>query len=254
MAGAGGAASPRQQRFVRAYELIAAEHAAEDEDDPVASLQRLCIALTRELAVLGAAVNLMSDAGSHGVAAGSDQHSMDIDELQFSLGEGPCHDALGGRRPVLVADLAGVDGVRWPGYGPSAHAAGVAAVFAFPLHIGAAEFGVLDVYAARPGSLTSEQVSTALTFAEVATQMLHDAQLASPPGELDLSLRSALDYRSQIYQAQGIVMVALGISLAGALARMRAHAFANDQRLADLAAGIVDGRIHLERDDPSERE
>jgi len=56
------------------------------------------------------------------------------------------------------------------------------------------------------------------------------------------------DRRDQIYQAQGMLMVELGISLEEALARMRALAFSSGQELADVAADIVARRTHLEPD------
>ena len=41
--------------------------------------------------------------------------------------------------------------------------------------------------------------------------------------------------QSVLYQAQGMVMVQLGVDLAEAMARLRAHAYAVDRRLADVA-------------------
>ena len=52
-------------------------------------------------------------------------------------------------------------------------------VFAFPLHIGAVVLGVLDVYADLPGSLSEKQMATALTSAQLATEMLLDGHLVS---------------------------------------------------------------------------
>ena len=85
------------------------------------------------------------------------------------------------------------------------------AVFAFPLHVGAASFGVLDVYAEQPGSLSVEQEAMALTFAQIATEILLDGDLTTPDGQLDPGLSTALDGRAEIHQAQGMVVVDLGI-------------------------------------------
>jgi AmiR/NasT family two-component response regulator len=59
--------------------------------------------------------------------------------------------------------------------------------------------------------------------------------------------------RDQVYPAQGMVMVQLGVSLPEALARLRAHAFATDQDLADLAADVLAGRLHLPSDSDGAR-
>ena len=205
------------------------------------ALHRLCRGLTANLTVMGAAVNLMSADGSDGVAAASDDRCKVIDELEFTAGEGPCHDAFAAGRPVLTPDLRSAAGQRWPAYTPAALSAGVAAVFAFPLNIGAAGFGVLDVYAEQPGSLSSEQTAMALTFAQIATEILIDGDLTTAGGELDRGLSHALDYRAEIHQAQGMAMVDLKMGPGEALIWMRAHAFAHDKTLIDLARKIVAG-------------
>ena len=118
-------------------------------------LQELCRTLASDLGLMGAAMNLMSAAGTtNGVVAASDDRSRDVDELQFATGEGPCHEAFAARRPVLTPDLrSAIDG-RWPGYSSAALDAGVGAVFAFPLQVGAVVLGVMDVHADRAGSLS----------------------------------------------------------------------------------------------------
>jgi signal transduction protein with GAF and PtsI domain len=217
---------------------------APDGRDGVADqLQQLCRTLTTDLAVMGVAVNLMSAAGSDGVMAASGDRSRDVDELQFSTGEGPCHDAYASRRPVLTPDLRSVTHGRWPAYTSAAREAGLAAVFAFPLHLGAVVLGVLDVYADRPGSLSEKQVAAALTCAQLATEILLDGDLVTADGRPNRDLSTALDHRAEIYQAQGMVMVDLGVDPAVALARMRAHAFGNERPLIDLARDIVAGFV-----------
>lgn len=232
----------------RAYVYaLAAATSADAERGVVGSLGQLSRAVVQETSVLGAAVSLMPGVGSEGVVAGSDERSIRVAESQFTLGEGPCYDAHAERRPVLSPDLSATG--RWPLYSGAALREGVVASFALPLGIGAVGLGVLDLYADRAGSLADDHLVLALTFAEVATEMLLDGYEATPGEQVDVGLERALDYRSEIYQAQGMVMIQLGSSLAAALARMRAHAFAAEIDLADLAAEIVAGRIRLDPDD-----
>ena len=206
-------------------------------------LQQLCRTLTTDLAVSGAAVNLMSTAGSEAVVAASDDHSRDVDELQFSTGEGPCKDAFAARRPVLTPDLRAVTHSRWPAYASAARDLGVVGVFAFPLHVGAVVLGVLDVYAELPGSLSDKQIATALASAQLATEIILDGHLVSTDGRLNRELSTALEHRVEIYQAQGMVVADLGVDPAEALARMRAHAFGNEMPLLDLARDIISGFV-----------
>jgi hypothetical protein len=137
---------------------------------------------------------------------------------------------------------------RWPGYSPAALDRGVRAVFAFPLQVGAARLGVLDVYREQPGSLSAESLALALTFAEVAVQTLLDGQERAARGQAAEGLEGALEYRFALYQAQGMTMVDLGVSIGEAMARLRAHAYAHDRPLSDVARDVVAGRLRLESD------
>ncbi len=218
---------------------------APDGPDGVAdALQQLCRTLTSDLGLMGAAMNLMSAAGTtNGVVAASDDRSRDVDELQFATGEGPCHEAFAARRPVLTPDLRSVIDGRWPGYSSAMLDAGVGAVFAFPLQVGAVVLGVMDVYADRAGSLSQEQAAAALTCAHLATEILIDGDLFSTDGRLNRDLSTVLDHRAEIYQAQGMVVVDLGVEPAEAMSRMRAHAIVTGQPLIDLARAIISGFV-----------
>jgi hypothetical protein len=230
--------------------LIAAEPAAPaDADGMVGALRRLCGAAVRALPASGAGLSVMTESGMRGVAAASDAASERIEEFQFDLGEGPCVDAFTSRRPVLEADLGGAGIGRWPLYAAAAHNEGIQAAFAFPLQVGAARLGVLDIYRRVQGSLSAEELAQALTFADVATTMLLDAQDEAPPGDAADGLDEAMEYRFELHQAQGMVMVQLGVSLTTALALLRAYAYSNDRHLAEVARDVVTRRLRLDSDD-----
>jgi len=208
-------------------------------------LERVCIDAARALSASGVGVSLMASNGVHGMAAASDPNAARIEELQFTYGEGPCIDAAAAGRPVLVPDL--VDGAmrRWPMYAAAILDAGVRAVFAFPLQIGAARLGVLDVFRARSGAMSRPELGRALTLADqIVTTLLDGQERTTEVDELD----EAFEHRAQLFQAQGMVMVQLGIPLAEALARIRAHAYATDRPLSEVAEDIVARWIRLDID------
>jgi GAF domain/ANTAR domain len=206
-----------------------------------ADLQRLCRAAVETLGLAGAAVHVMTDADRGAVAASSDAASSVIAEATFGTGDGPNLDAFLSARPVLVSDLEGEGRGRWPGFLEAVQGLGVAAVYSFPLSVGAVRLGVLDLYGGQAGGLSPDQMSLALTFVDLATQALLDEPGQGPEPGLDVRLRDAFDRRSEIYQAQGMVMVDLGVSLAASLALMRAEAFARHVALVDVAREIVAG-------------
>jgi GAF domain-containing protein len=209
-------------------------------------LQRVCRAAAGALTASGAGVSVMTADGTRGISAASDPASELVEELQFILGEGPCIDAFTTSRPVLIADLADAATRRWPAYAPAAQEGGLRAVFAFPLQIGAARLGVLDVYRDRAGPLSSDEIACALTFVDVIVDVLLDQHPdVDAPDATD-----AVSYRAEFFQAQGMVMVQLGITIGEAMVRLRARAYAEDRPLGDVARDVIAGRLQFAPDLP----
>ena len=120
-------------------------------------------------------------------------------------------------------------------------------IFTFPLQLGAVRFGVLTCIRREAAPLGEQELTACLIFAEVATELLLDS---SPTGaHPDPDLRAATQSRNEVYQAQGMVTIDLGVSLEVALARMRAAAFSDGVSLQQLASDIVGGRRTLRLDD-----
>ena len=238
----GGGSAPRE----RALALLHRE--PRDRTPGVQdTLRRLCRAVTLDLELAGATVTLFPDLGSHTVAAASGPRARHTEELQFDAGEGPTQDAYSASQPVLVPDLESVV-ARWPGFAPTALASGMSAAFSLPLSVGAARLGALTLYWRRHTGPRHSDLRTALVFADLATELLIDSCFSDAGADVEPALDSALDTQGHIYQAQGTVMVDLGVRLPEALARMRAHAFASGQSLADLATDIVAGTTVLGKD------
>jgi ANTAR domain-containing protein len=55
-------------------------------------------------------------------------------------------------------------------------------------------------------------------------------------------------HRAEVDQATGMLTVQLGVTAAEAYARLRAYAYAQDRRLADVAGDIVARRLRLHPD------
>jgi GAF domain-containing protein len=211
-------------------------------------LERVCFAVVPVLSASGAGISMMTADGTRGVCIASDPVSQHVDDLQFVLGEGPCMEAFEHRRPVLVTDVADT-ATRWPLYAPAAEQGGVRAVFAFPLQIGGARLGVLDVFRRDAGPLTADQLTDALLFTDVTVSAVLDRQESAGTGRSD-DLDAAIRHRAELFQAQGMIMVQLGVPLAEAMVRLRAHAYAQNRRLDELARDVVAGRIRFAPEAP----
>jgi len=176
-----------------------------------------------------------------------------LNELQLTLGQGPCHDVLDSAAPVLAADLADEEySRRWPAFTPAARLLGAEAVFVFPLTVGVIRAGVLGLYRGAHGPLSGEQLGDLLILADAATVMLLGSVEGYPEdgdgAGLDGQAPDLAVHRAEIDQATGMLTVQLGVPAAAAFARLRAYAYSQDRRLADVAGDIVARRLRLERD------
>ncbi|MEU7151445.1 GAF and ANTAR domain-containing protein [Streptomyces sp. NPDC045470] len=172
----------------------------------------------------------------------SDPDGARLDDLQFTLGEGPGLDAARDGALCLVADLSRC-GSRWPMFAAQARELGIRAVFAFPLRLGALRVGALTCHRRTPHRLAPESAAGALTLADALTLFLLGGRHAGPR-----FLNPADLHRSEVHQATGILSVHLRVPLASALARLRAHAFATERPITEVARDVVAGRLRLPRD------
>src|SRR5690348_11351774 len=140
------------------------------------SSARLCGACAGIVGVNGAGVMLMSGDIPRGSLCTTDEVSQLIEELQYTLGEGPCVDAYQQDKVVAEPDLADPVTRRWPAFTPPALAAGARAVFGFPLRVGTVRLGALNLYRDCPGPLSGEQHADALVMADVAARGVLDGQ------------------------------------------------------------------------------
>ena len=175
----------------------------------------------------------------------TDQVSHLIEDLQYTLGEGPCVDAHQQNQVVTEPDLADPVTPRWPGFTPPALAAGVRALFGFPLRAGTVRLGALNLYRDSPGPLTGDQHADALVVADLAARWVLEAQAGAPPGTVAGELEAGADFHFTVHNAAGIVSVQQDISVTEALIRLRAHAFSSDRPLTDVAQDVIGHRLQL---------
>lgn len=210
------------------------------------ALDRLCGAAVTLLSLRGAGISLMVDGELRGTAGVSGSGVEMVQELQFELGEGPCVDAWASMEPVLEPDLAGPEVARWSAFAPDAVAAGVLAVFAFPMLLGAIRIGVLVLYRDRTGGLDRDELAYGLVLADLATWVILGLQSGAPGDALHELLTAEPPHWAEVHQATGMVSVQLGVGLDEAFVRLRAHAFAEGRPLREIARDVVARRLRLE--------
>lgn len=234
-------------------ELRASLGRAMDNGDPRMSIaDRLCHACVDLLDVDGAAISLMLEGSSQGTFGSSDALSLQLDEFQFTFGEGPCVDALRDG-PVFAANIRDAAETRWPAFVSAAMDLGVGALFALPISLANSVVGALDLYRHAPGPLLGNSLVGGLMAADLAALPLLDmisaeAKLATSGHDGPAWKQLASLARVEVYQATGMVMAQLGVGPAEALARLRAHAFAQGLTSSQVAWSVVERELSLEPD------
>jgi hypothetical protein len=160
-------------------------------------------------------------------------------------------DAVSSGAPVIVPDLkqpADVLVERWPTFMEAAAAAGVRALFALPLRIGAISVGALDLYRDLTGDLREDEVTAALMAADAAALALLNLD-TKREGAFDVDPNSRSTYELQVHQATGMVMVQADVGVEDAFLMLRARAFASDRSLREVAMDVVDLRLRFSSED-----
>ncbi len=227
--------------------------AAVDGERGASAADRLCQACVVLFDVDAAAISLVLEGAPAATLGSSDDTARTLDELQFTLGEGPCLDSVARRRPVFIADLADPDDRRWPAFGPAMLAHHIRGICAVPVVVAGEYVGALDLFREQPGRLDSKDLTGAIAAAELAGIPLLDlldgdlqAAVTDPSSNAWAEL-NALS-RAEVSQATGMVVAQLEIDPAEALVRIRAHAYATGRSATDVARDILDRRLKLESD------
>ena len=226
-------------RLIRVLSRLAA-------DDGTGEAARLCVVCAEITRMSGAGIMLLAGDEPQGSVCTTDAVSTLIEELQYTLGEGPCIDAHRQHTPIIEPDLADPATVRWSEFARSAVDAGARAVFGFPVSVRETRLGALNLYRDRPGPLTDDQHADALVVADVAARAIFMMQADAAPGGLGPELESGGNFRFVVHQAAGMVAVQLGIPVSDALLRLRAYAFSSGRTVSDVAADVTARRLRLD--------
>ncbi len=164
-----------------------------------------------------------------------------VDDVQYSLGEGPCLLAVASHETQSSGSLGGE--ARWPRFGPRVGRMGVHSVLSLPLLLPDQVVGALNVYAHRRDAFDAMAVRTGELFARPAAVSVHNAQVLAQSQRLARDLGAALTSRAVIDQAIGIVMSRTGADADEAFGRLRTISQAQHQKVVDVARRIVDEAV-----------
>ncbi|WIM18371.1 GAF and ANTAR domain-containing protein [Microbacterium sp. zg-B185] len=207
-------------------------------DDQLAS-DELHASFVARLPVDGASVSVVTVAGNHSTVSSSGALAARLEQLQYDLGEGPHFRALALGKPVLVPDVRSADHSWWPMFGHAVVLTEARAMFSFPLRIGAATVGVVDLYRLKPGDLSDLDVAHAIALAGAAAGKAAAYAVADAKSDERQDSARVAGTRRHVHQATGMVSVQLGTSVTDAFARLRGHAYATGRSVDEVARDVV---------------
>ena len=204
---------------------------------------RLADATRTLLRVDGVSITVAAASPNRVTLAATDPVSTRLEQLQDVLSEGPCWDADLTGAPQR-ADLADHGDSRWPEFGPAAREiAGGRTVYGLPMRPQSRVLGVLSVHLGEPGDLPRGLEAGLFVADAVGAALLLD------PEGTDISGGAGpWSGRAQIHQATGMLVAQLRIPAVDALAVLRAHAFAENTTLDDIATRVLSATLVFGKD------
>jgi GAF domain-containing protein len=170
----------------------------------------------------------------------------DIDAVQYDeLNEGPCISCMQSQRPTVSGSL-GSDS-RWPHFGGRVARMQMHSALALPLIVGDQVIGSINAYAKRRDAFAEHAVRLGSQFARPAAVSVYNAQLLASAHERTMRLQRALDSRSVIDQAVGIIRSRSGGTADDAFERLARISQSENVKLYAVAERLVEEAVRRAR-------
>ncbi|MCX8456088.1 GAF and ANTAR domain-containing protein [Paenarthrobacter ureafaciens] len=169
--------------------------------------------------------------------AGSSDDAILLDGIEQRLDDGPCMEALRTGVPVVVIDAA--TETRWPAYARNLTVAGARSALGVPMELGDDASAGLNFFSDVAGLFTEGVIEEAVTFADMASQALRLALRIATADLLAKDLKAAMERRTVIDLATGIVMSQNRCSQEEAFAVMLRASQNRNQKLHDVARDML---------------
>ena len=211
-----------------------------ESHDLAAFLQRLSEVAARDLSgpdEVHCSVTLARERRKNTVA-NSDEVAEKMDEIQYSCGEGPCQDAALTGHSVDVPDL--LRDLRYPRYRKAMAETGIRAVFAAPIPLPSSSraSAALNCYSAEPGVLRDRQARAEEIAALAAKSVLLAVKFANE-WDRAADLAAALESRTAIDLAAGVIMAQSGCTHEKAIEVLKTASMNRNIKLRDVATSIL---------------
>ena len=214
--------------------------ALDAEHDLPRAIQQIVGAAKALLGVDGAGLMLADERGELRWATASDQQTQIISEGQERLGQGPCVNAFAEHTPMAMRDATKEP--HWGKITDVVTGQEMRAGLSAPIQLEGGPIGSLDLYSAEPRDWDQAEISAVQVYAALAATLLSLAVGAQVKGRLAEQLQVALEHRTRIERAKGMLMVREGIDDAAAFERLRSAARSSRRPLVDVVNEVLGGQ------------
>ncbi|MDQ0827399.1 hypothetical protein QFZ60_003572 [Arthrobacter sp. B2I5] len=183
-------------------------------------------------------ITLLRDRKAATIGWSSDS-AREVDEIQYSLSQGPCLTAAEEEREVHVPDL--LEENRWgPDYATAVASHGLRSVLSLPFTLQGEAKAALNLYSDVPRKFEGNAAARARDFTREISQALRLAVRFSLHADSASNLRATLESRTIIDIAVGIVMAQNRCSQQAAVQILTEASSNSNTKLRDIAKTLVD--------------
>jgi GAF domain-containing protein len=219
--------------------ILAVSHCLLGEDtmgETLTRIARLAVDALPNTQIAG--LTMVSD-GTIGTHVFTHPDAPAIDRSQYEAGEGPCLEAFRTGRVVDIPSMP--EETRWPRFVRAALDGGILSSLSVPIPGPAGPVGAMNLYATVEHGFGPDDVATGLLLVEQASYVLINTAAFLGEQENVVNLRLAMQSRSIIDQAKGIIMGAQHVDAARAFAILVQQSQFENVKLRSVAEAIVRG-------------
>ncbi|WP_307082854.1 GAF and ANTAR domain-containing protein [Arthrobacter agilis] len=169
--------------------------------------------------------------------ASSSKQAQQMDEVQYQFDDGPCLTAARQEREVYIPDVKGLPADSK--YRQAMENQGIRSVLAVPIILPADTYSALNLYSDQRDAFDARSRRFAHRFAAEAGNFLDIASHVESLVDTGTDLRAAIENRSAIDTAVGIIMGENKCSQDEAITILRQAASTRHIKLRDLARNII---------------
>jgi GAF domain-containing protein len=188
------------------------------------------------------------------VVVSSSEQAQLVELFQLQHEQGPCVDCYHSGEPVITDHLDQAE-ERWPDFAPAATAAGFVRVIALPMRLRGRVIGALNLFGTADSPAVDEQhIRIAQAMADAATITILQDRLTRSRRVLNEQLQVALNSRTIIEQAKGVLAARLDVSTDEAFEVLRSRARSTRRHLTEVADEVANGKWTAFVGDPPRRQ